>query len=70
VVTVSGFEVTVPKRSRSGRNHYTVRLVSDPASDSWQPHNAYRGGTLGALMHEIVRAMNAAGVQARINAPV
>lgn len=54
-VTVSGFEVHVAKKSRSGRSRYTLTAVYDPASDSWSGVDPYHGTTLPALARELDR---------------
>ena len=56
-VTVSGFEVLVPTKSRSGRSHYTLRAWYDPESDTWTGENNYGGTLLPILVNEIARAM-------------
>jgi hypothetical protein len=63
---VSGFTVSVPKRTRRTRTDYKVHLVYDPVEDHWSGHGEYRGGlTTNALHFDLRDALKAAGYPVR-----
>ena len=57
-VTISGFEITVQKVSRSGRTKYAVQAVYDPAADHWTIYDWKGGVTFNGLIHDINRVMD------------
>jgi hypothetical protein len=57
-VTVSGFVVTVHKRSRSGRTSYELTAVYDPDTDHWSLSPGYPGSNelhilVGDIQHQL-----------------
>jgi hypothetical protein len=54
-VAVAGFGFVLTLASR--RYEYDLRVVYDPATDSWTGLDPYRGGTLPAIINEIARMM-------------